>query len=63
MFKLKVEDTMERLQYFLSEGKLTGVIDDRGKFIYITQEELNNGKRCCRRNSRNDVFCLQLQSL
>ena len=24
-----------------SEGQLTGVIDDRGKFIYISQEELD----------------------
>ncbi|KAI6188465.1 WW domain-containing protein [Aphelenchoides besseyi] len=41
-FKLRVEDTVEKLRYFLSTGQLTGVIDDRGKFIYITQEELDN---------------------
>ncbi len=24
----------------IAEGRLTGVLDDRGKFIFITQEEL-----------------------
>jgi hypothetical protein len=43
MFKLRVEDTVERLRHFISTGQLTGVIDDRGKFIYITQEELDSG--------------------
>ncbi|KAI6235162.1 hypothetical protein M3Y95_00022000 [Aphelenchoides besseyi] len=42
LFKLRVEDTVEKLRYFLSTGQLTGVIDDRGKFIYITQDELDN---------------------
>ncbi|KAI6240094.1 DDRGK domain-containing protein 1 [Aphelenchoides fujianensis] len=42
LFKMRVEDTVEKLRYFMSTGQLTGVIDDRGKFIYITQEELDN---------------------
>nr|XP_023405677.1 DDRGK domain-containing protein 1 [Loxodonta africana] len=33
-------DTINRIQDLLAEGTLTGVIDDRGKFIYITPEEL-----------------------
>lgn len=44
MFKLRVEETADRLKHFISTGQLTGVIDDRGKFIYITQEELDAGE-------------------
>ncbi|XP_055400333.1 DDRGK domain-containing protein 1 isoform X2 [Bubalus kerabau] len=35
-----IKDTINRIQDLLAEGTLTGVIDDRGKFIYITPEEL-----------------------
>ena len=28
------------MQDLQKEGRLTGVIDDRGKFIYVTMEEL-----------------------
>ncbi|XP_004611010.2 DDRGK domain-containing protein 1 [Sorex araneus] len=37
---LRTQDTISRIQDLLAEGTLTGVIDDRGKFIYITPEEL-----------------------
>lgn len=37
---LRTQDTINRIQDLLAEGTLTGVIDDRGKFIYITPEEL-----------------------
>ncbi|XP_059934821.1 DDRGK domain-containing protein 1 [Mesoplodon densirostris] len=37
---LRTQDTINRIQDLLTEGTLTGVIDDRGKFIYITPEEL-----------------------
>ncbi|KHN73600.1 DDRGK domain-containing protein 1 [Toxocara canis] len=39
-FKLRTEEAIDRLNYFIENGTLTGVIDDRGKFIYITEEEL-----------------------
>ncbi|EEB11310.1 conserved hypothetical protein [Pediculus humanus corporis] len=40
-FKLKTQDAINRINDLQSEGQLTGVIDDRGKFIYISQEELD----------------------
>lgn len=40
-FKLKTQITIDRIQCLLEDGSLTGVIDDRGKFIYISQSELN----------------------
>ncbi|VDM32701.1 unnamed protein product [Toxocara canis] len=42
-FKLRTEEAIDRLNYFIENGTLTGVIDDRGKFIYITEEELQAG--------------------
>ncbi|CAK9807900.1 DDRGK domain-containing protein 1 [Anthophora quadrimaculata] len=39
-FGLKTVNVVERIQALQANGNLTGVIDDRGKFIYISQEEL-----------------------
>jgi len=41
-FGLKVPDTIERITTLVEEGRLTGVMDDRGKFIYIPEKELKN---------------------
>ena len=35
-----VQDAISRIQSLQQSGRLTGVIDDRGKFIYISREEL-----------------------
>nr|DBA29483.1 TPA: hypothetical protein GDO54_009707 [Pyxicephalus adspersus] len=34
------QDAINRIQDLLADGSITGVIDDRGKFIYITTEEM-----------------------
>ncbi|KAM4709616.1 DDRGK domain-containing protein 1 [Discoglossus pictus] len=39
-FGLRAQDAISRIQDLLADGSITGVIDDRGKFIYITPEEL-----------------------
>ncbi|KAL4002954.1 DDRGK domain family protein [Acanthocheilonema viteae] len=39
-FNLYAEDAIDRLNFLVSNGNLTGVMDDRGKFIYITSDEL-----------------------
>uniref|UniRef100_A0A1I7XQ43 DDRGK domain-containing protein 1 n=1 Tax=Heterorhabditis bacteriophora TaxID=37862 RepID=A0A1I7XQ43_HETBA len=39
-FGLKSEDAVNRINCFLDNGMLQGVMDDRGKFICITEEEL-----------------------
>ncbi|VDN60244.1 unnamed protein product [Dracunculus medinensis] len=39
-FNLKTDQAVDRLKYFMDSGELTGIVDDRGKFIYITPEEL-----------------------
>ncbi|XP_039268393.1 DDRGK domain-containing protein 1-like [Styela clava] len=39
-FGLRTQDAIDRVQTMLKDEILTGVIDDRGKFIYISNEEL-----------------------
>ncbi|VDN25076.1 unnamed protein product [Gongylonema pulchrum] len=39
-FNLRTEEAIDRLNFLIQNGTLTGVMDDRGKFIYITPEEL-----------------------
>ncbi|SPP88473.1 DDRGK domain-containing protein 1 [Drosophila guanche] len=39
-FKLKTQQAIERIQDLQANGTITGVIDDRGKFIYVSEAEL-----------------------
>nr|CAD7401675.1 unnamed protein product [Timema poppensis] len=39
-FKMKTQSVIDRIQELQEQGQLTGVVDDRGKFIYVSQEEL-----------------------
>ncbi|KAK9908874.1 hypothetical protein WJX75_004133 [Coccomyxa subellipsoidea] len=39
-FGLRVQDAISRVQTLEEEGRITGVMDDRGKFIYISREEM-----------------------
>jgi hypothetical protein len=41
-FNLKTQDVITKINQLEQEGRLTGVIDDRGKFIFITPQELQN---------------------
>ena len=36
-FHLKTQEAIDRVTQLQEDGLLTGVIDDRGKFIYISQ--------------------------
>lgn len=38
-FKLSTKDVIDRIQKLIEAKKLSGIIDDRGKFIYITEDE------------------------
>ncbi|XP_064602994.1 DDRGK domain-containing protein 1-like [Liolophura sinensis] len=54
-FKLRTQDAIDRVQELQSEGALTGVIDDRGKFIYITMEELESVAKFIRQHGRVSI--------
>nr|CAG4652378.1 EOG090X0N9E [Triops cancriformis] len=51
-FRLKTQDAIDRLQQLVAEGRLTGVIDDRGKFIYVSQAELEAVARFVKQRGR-----------
>ncbi|KRY21942.1 DDRGK domain-containing protein 1 [Trichinella patagoniensis] len=39
-FQMRSIDVIDRLKSLLADGMLTGVIDDRGKFIFVTEDEM-----------------------
>ncbi|XP_078534837.1 DDRGK domain-containing protein 1 [Lissotriton helveticus] len=54
-FGLRAQDAINRIQDLLADGTLTGVIDDRGKFIYITPEELTAVAQFIRQRGRVSI--------
>ncbi|KAM8872860.1 DDRGK domain-containing protein 1 [Synchiropus picturatus] len=54
-FGMRTQDTISRLQDLLADGSLTGVIDDRGKFIFITPEELDSVAQFIRNRGRVSI--------
>lgn len=54
-FKMKTQDVITRIQELLDTEQIEGVIDDRGKFIYITSEELNSVAKFIRQNGRVSI--------
>ena len=39
-FGLRTADVISKVQALESEGRITGIMDDRGKFIYVSREEM-----------------------
>jgi hypothetical protein len=39
-FGLRASEAIQRVQGLEAMGRLTGVMDDRGKFIYVSEEEM-----------------------
>ncbi|XP_013910209.1 PREDICTED: DDRGK domain-containing protein 1 [Thamnophis sirtalis] len=59
---LRTQDAINRVQDLMADGTLTGVIDDRGKFIYITPEELTAVAEFIRRRGRVSITELAQES-
>ncbi|XP_077293585.1 DDRGK domain containing 1 [Arctopsyche grandis] len=57
-FKLKTQAAIDRIATLQSEGVLTGVVDDRGKFIYISQQELENVAKFIKQRGRVSIVDL-----
>nr|XP_054765529.1 DDRGK domain-containing protein 1-like [Lytechinus pictus] len=49
------QEAINRVQELQAEGRLTGVIDDRGKFIYISEEELEAVAKFIRQRGRVSI--------
>lgn len=54
-FKLKTQAVIERITDLQNDGILTGVIDDQGKFIYISKKELNDVSEFIRNRGRVSI--------
>lgn len=54
-FKLKVQAVIDRIGELQKEERITGVIDDRGKFIYISEEELKSVAKFIRQRGRISI--------
>jgi len=51
-FKIKTAELIEKIQDFEGKGEMNGVRDDRGKYIYITKEEMENVANFIKRRGR-----------
>lgn len=54
-FKLKTQAVIDRITDLQTSGELTGVIDDRGKFIYISQKELDDVAKFIKQRGRVSI--------
>lgn len=54
-FKMKTQDAIDRVTKLTEEGHLTGVIDDRGKFIFVSQPELEAVAKFIRQRGRVSI--------
>ncbi|KAL4709516.1 hypothetical protein ACJJTC_007247 [Scirpophaga incertulas] len=54
-FKLKTQAAIDRISELQTSGELTGVIDDRGKFIYISRKELEDVAKFIKQRGRVSI--------
>lgn len=54
-FGLKTASVVDRIKELQANGNLTGVIDDRGKFIYISEDELQAVAKFVRQRGRISI--------
>lgn len=61
-FGMKTQAVVERVTQLEEDGRITGVIDDRGKFIYITQDEMQAVRKFIERKGRVSQAVLAAES-
>ncbi|GAB2230633.1 hypothetical protein Droror1_Dr00014913 [Drosera rotundifolia] len=61
-FRLRTQDCINRIASLESVGRLSGVMDDRGKYIYISQEEMQAVADYIKRQGRVSIALLASQS-
>ncbi|KAJ8921639.1 hypothetical protein NQ315_010548 [Exocentrus adspersus] len=54
-FKLKTQAAIDRIRDLQNDGILTGVIDDRGKFIYVSLQEMEAVVKYIRQRGRVSI--------
>uniref|UniRef100_A0A2P2IU01 DDRGK domain-containing protein 1 n=1 Tax=Rhizophora mucronata TaxID=61149 RepID=A0A2P2IU01_RHIMU len=61
-FKLRTQECINRITSLESMGRLSGVMDDRGKYIYISQEEMKAVADFIKRQGRVSISHLASKS-
>ena len=61
-FGLKVTDVISRVQGLEAMGYISGVVDDRGKFIYISSGEMEAVAKYINRKGRVSIAALAQES-
>lgn len=54
-FKMKTQAVIDRIHELKASGQITGVVDDRGKFIYISEDELRSVAKFIRQRGRISI--------
>lgn len=61
-FGMKTADAVEKVKYLEEEKRITGIMDDRGKFIFITEDEMKAVANFVRSRGRIAIGELALNS-
>ena len=61
-FEMRTQDAIKRIEDLLMMGRIHGVIDDRGKFICVTEDELKAVAKFMKRRGRVSVMDLAVES-
>eukprot|EP00938_MAST-03A_sp_MAST-3A-sp1_P001858 g1858.t1 len=61
-FQLRSKEVVERIESLERMGRVTGVVDDRGKFIYITNQEMQKVADFIQERGRVSLADLAVQS-
>ena len=61
-FKMKTQEVIDRIAILQESGDLTGVVDDRGKFIFISPSELEDVAKFIRQQGRVSITDLAANS-
>lgn len=59
---MKAQEAIDRVTQLQEDGLLTGVIDDRGKFIYISREEMEAVAKFIKQQGRVSISDLAMNS-
>jgi len=61
-FKMRTHDVVDLIRELDAKGQLSGVIDDRGKFIYVTREEMEAVARYVMKKGRVSITDIAAES-
>ena len=61
-FNMPTQEVVRRVEALMANDRLSGIIDDRGKFIYITPDELQRVATLIQKKGRVSIAALSHES-